>query len=162
MEIEKSKNIRIKLTWFAFAALVFLTSLCYFLGWAFETKGFIVFLAVIASEFIALWLLCFLLIKFNKSHYKIDAEAIKLCKNNQEVFSIENKNIIKIHYIRFFWTLLLQFGSGYLNITYVCETSDNKKFSTILPTGERIHSISMSLKQSKAVSKILKKELEIK
>ncbi len=96
IEIEKSKDIRKKLTGMAFLALVFLTGLCYFLGWSFEVKGFLIFLSVIVVEFVVLVVLCFLLIKFNRSRYMINRKAITFFKGNQKIFEVEQKDILKV------------------------------------------------------------------
>lgn len=160
IKIEKSKYLRLCLTLLSAIALIFITSLIYFLGWAFEINTFWIYITIMAVEIVALMLLYFVLIKANKSYYLITADSIKMFKGNQELFTLAVSNIVKINYVKFAWTLLMQMGAGYLHFEFTDGTGQIKP-SISYPNGKKIYSISMSSKQAKQVSNMVKRDLQV-
>ena len=150
------------MTGFGTVAIIFSCSLVYFLGWNFEINSFLIYLGIMIGLSFLIWIICVLLIKFERHYYLIDDSGIKLLKNNEVIFELSKTDIIELKYVRYFWTFLFQMGSGYLHLEYFCDGYKDKKFSTILSTGKAIHSISMSFNQSKQVSKILVRYIEVK
>lgn len=161
MKIYKSNNIRIKLTWLAIIGITFLCFFTCFLAWGFNIRVLLICLCIVIGLAVSLLLICLLLNKLEKQYYLIDEEGIKLYKKDRLIFIIKKADIVEMNYIRFGWAFLLQMGSGYLNITYMCDNQKDKKFSMIYPTGEAIHSVSMSLQQAKNVATLLLKHLNI-
>ncbi len=161
VKVVKNKYIQICLSFLVLAALIFSTTLVYFLGWVFEMRTFWIYLAATAAEVIVVTILCVGLIKSNKCYYLITPESVKMFKKEQELFTISNANIIKINYVGFAWALLMQMGAGFLHLEYTDETEQIKP-TISLPNGQKIYSISMSPKQAKQVAKILNKNLQHK
>jgi len=163
VRVVKSKNIRIQMTLLATFALIFSVALCYFLGWDFEIKSFIIAICVLLALVIALWLLCIFLIKYEKKYYDINNEHITLWQNNELLCELKKVDIINMQYVRFRWALLMQMGSGYLNITCPVEALTNKSYaSLIMPNGTAIFEISVSKKQAKQIAKLIGIEIVIK
>ena len=160
IKIEKSKYIRMCLTFLTAIALIFSTLLIYFLGWEFKWRTFGICMGIILLELVLLLVLCIVLIKINKSCYFITNDAIKLLKNKQEILCIQSRNIVKIDYIGFGWIFLMQMGAGYLHIEYT-EVTGELNQTTLFPR-RKIYSISMSKKQAQQVSILLNKDLKIK
>ena len=163
MRIQKSKHIRIQITVLASFGVVFAFALCYFLGWNFEIKSFAIAIGILITLLFALWLLCFLLIKFEKKYYVIEKDRITLWTKNTMLFELKSSFITEINYISFMKAFLLQLGSGYLNIYSPIEALTDKKYASIIMFEKTaIFSISMSKKQAKMVAGILNKEVKMK
>ncbi len=163
MKIQKSKFIRVRLAIVFSFAIIFSVLLCYFLGWDFKIKTFGIAILIIFILLVVLWVLCFLLIKFEQKYYVIDNKHLTIWQNNEVLCELLKDEIIEICYIRFFWLLMFQMGGGYLNVTCNMESLPNRKFaSIIMPNGIAILTISMSKKQAKDFAKIINRELIIK
>lgn len=163
MKIQKSRSIRIQITWVATFAIIFLTVFTFVLGWDFELKSFLIAVAVLVGLLSILWLVCFLLIKNEKKYFLIDNEQITLWKKDEALCKIKRADMIEMRYIKFSRAFLMQMNSGYLNITCPKEALEDKKFASIIfPDDTAIFEIAMTLKQAKEVSKILGIELIIK
>lgn len=161
MRIMKSKDCRIKIGLLYFFGIMFLTLLAYFFGFRFEWDSFLICILIILAEFILVFIICFLLIKFEKQYYIIDKDGVRLYKRDKLLFELRREDIIRANYIRFRWAFAMQLGSGYLNLTYPCDNLKDKKFSLIFPDGKAIHSISMSMKQARKAAELLIKRLEV-
>lgn len=163
MKIQKSRSIRIQITWVATFAIIFSVFFCYFLGWHFDIKSFSIALAILAGLLSLLWLLCLLLIKFEKKYFLIENEQITLWQKDELLCKVKRADIIEMRYIKYSRAFLMQMNSGYLNITCPKEALEDKKFASIIfPDDTAIFEIAMTLKQAKEVSKILGIELIIK
>lgn len=161
VKVEKSKYIRTCLTLLIAGALIFSTLFVYFLGWDFKWDTFGICIGIIIAEMIGLITLYFVLVKTNKNYYLVTNDVIKMFNSNQEVLAIPSGNIVKIHYVRFAWAMLMQMGAGYLHIEYTDGTEQIKP-TVSFPSGKKIYAISMSLKKAKEISNVLGKDLEIK
>lgn len=159
IKVEKSRYMRICLTLLAAGALLFSTLFVYFIGWEFELSTFGICIGIIVAEVLALFILCFALIKSNKYYYLITPESVRMFKNEQELFVMSNTDIIKINYARFAWIFLAQMGAGYLHMEYT-DATGNIKPTISCPNRKKIYSISMSPKQAKQIAAILNKELQ--
>lgn len=163
MKIKKSRNIRFKITGVSSFAVIFSWALCYFLGWHFEVKTFLIALSILLSLLILIWSVCYILIKFEKKYYKIENERITLWQEDKLLLELKSSDIIEMYYVRFFNAFLLQMGSGYLNITCPADILEDRKFaSLIIPNGIAILEISMSKNQAQITANILSKNLKIK
>lgn len=152
MKIIKGIYITHRLIFLGLCALVFLTSLTYFLGWKLETETFLIYAAIIAIEIIT-FIFTFLIIrKVRKKHFEFNMDKqIFLVTKKTKVYITSLGDIVQIFYVRFFWTYLLQFGAGYLHIKYKNEKGDISYYS-----------ISMSPKDVMQLTKIYRIKIEIK
>ncbi len=163
MKIQKSRSIRIQITWVTTFAIIFLTVFTFVLGWDFDIKSFLIAVSILIGLLAILWLVCFLLIKNEKKYFIIENEQITLWKKDELLCKVKKADIIEIRYIKFSRAFLMQMGSGYLNITCPIEALEDKKFASIIfPNNTAIFEISMTLKQAKEVSKILERRITIK
>lgn len=163
MKIQKSRSIRIQITLVATFAIIFSVFFCYFLGWHFEIKSFLIAISLLLGLLSMLWLFCFLLIKFEKKYYFIENEQITLWQKDKLICKVKKADIIEMCYIKFSRAFLMQWGSGYLNVTCPIEAIENRKFvSIIYPNNTAIFEIAMTLKQAKEVSNVLGRNITIK
>ena len=91
----------------------------------------------------------------------INSNSIKFVKKNEEMFVLNQDEIVNIHYVRFRWMFLFQMGAGYLHIEYNND-KDYIKPSVLYPNGKKIYSISMSQKQALKIAEVLNKSVTIK
>lgn len=162
MKIQKSKSIRLQITCLTSGGIVFSVALVYFLGWDFDIKSFFIAIGVLVVLLFALWLLCYLLIKFECEYYVIEKEQITLWRKDKTLCELKKEEMKEMSYVRFVRALTMQMGSGYLLITCRVEALPDKKFAEmIMPNGVAIFAISMSKKQAKQCAIILGKQLKI-
>lgn len=163
MKIQKSRSIRIQITLVTTFAIIFSVFLCYFLGWHFDIKSFLIAVAILVGLLSILWLVCFLLIKNEKKYFIIENEQITLWQKDELLCKVKKADMIAMSYIKFSRAFLMQMGSGYLNITCPIEALEDKKFASIIfPNDTAMFEISMTLRQVKEVAKILGRSITIK
>lgn len=162
MKIQKSKSIRLQITCLTSGGIVFSVALVYFLGWDFDIKSFSIALGVLVALLFALWLLCYLLIKFECEYYVIEKEQITLWRKDKTLCALKKEEMMEMSYVRFVRALIMQMGSGYLLIACRVEALPDKKFAEIImPNGVAIFAIAMSKKQAKQCAIILGKQVKI-
>ena len=162
MKIQKNKSIRLQITCLASSGIVFSVAIVYFLGWDFDIQSFFIALGILAGLLCALWILCYLLIKFECEYYVIEKEQITLWRKNKILCELKREEMIEMSYVRFVRALTMQMGSGYLLIACRVEALPDKKLAEmIIPNGVAIFAISMSKKQAKQCALILGKHLKI-
>src|SRR5690606_13771363 len=99
--------------------LIFLTSLGYFLGWKLEMRTLLIYILVIVLECFVAMVVFIILNKTNNKFYRFDADkTVHLIIKESEQLVLSFNKIIKVFYVRFFWTLLMQMGAGYLHIQH--------------------------------------------
>lgn len=152
MIISKGLYIKRNFVLFGLGAMIFLTSLGYFLGWKVEIPTLLIYILVIILEIVVTAFIFVILIKTNKKFYRFDIDKnVFLITKNSEEFVLSFSQIIKVFYVRFFWTILLQMGGGYLHIQY------KNKDATIINTY-----ISISPKDVKRLERMFKIEIEVR
>ena len=157
MRIERHRYAQRMLTLLGLIAVVFLSALSYFLGWDFEWITFGIFLAIVAGECIIFFLLYLLLRRFEWGYFLVDSNGIKFYKKNQEVFTIQNSEIVTLRYTSFWYTLLMQMGSGYLFITHTSQSSESRTIE--FQNAKPMYALSVSPKQAQEIATNLGKKL---
>ena len=157
MRIERHRYAQRMLSLFGLIAVIFLSALSYFLGWDFEWTTFGIFLAIVAGECLIFFLLYLLLRQFDWGYFLIDSNGIKFYKKKQEVFAIQSSEVINIRYTSFWYTLLLQMGSGYLFITHTSQSNESRTIE--FPNANPIYCLSASPKEAQKIATILDKKL---
>jgi len=152
MTISKDMYIKRNLILLGCGALMFLTSLGYFLGWKLEMMTLLIYISVIVLECFFAMVAVIILNKMNNKFYRFDVDkTVYLIIKESEQLVLSFNKITKVFYVRFFWTLLMQMGAGYLHIQH--KNNDN-----II---ENIY-ISMSPKDVKRLENIYRIKIEMK
>lgn len=152
MTISKGLYIKRNLILLGCGALMFLTSLGYFLGWKLEMMTLLIYISVIVLECFFAMVAVIILNKMNNKFYRFDVDkTVYLIIKESEQLVLSFNKITKVFYVRFFWTLLMQMGAGYLHIQH--KNNDN-----II---ENIY-ISMSPKDVKRLENIYRIKIEMK
>ncbi|MDG0888496.1 hypothetical protein [Paracholeplasma manati] len=152
MTISKGMYIKRNLILLGCGALMFLTSLGYFLGWKLEMMTLLIYISVIVLECFFAMVAVIILNKMNNKFYRFDVDkTVYLIIKESEQLVLSFNKITKVFYVRFFWTLLMQMGAGYLHIQH--KNNDN-----II---ENIY-ISMSPKDVKRLENIYRIKIEMK
>lgn len=152
MIISKGIYIKRNLILLGLSAMMFLTSLGYLLGWEIEMATLLIYILVIVLEVFVAIVVFIILNKTNSKFYKFDMDKIVYLITKDGEHSVLSFNrVVKVFYVRFFWTLLMQMGAGYLHIQY-----KNKE------NAMEIIYISMSLKDVKRLENIYKIKIEVK
>lgn len=152
MTISKGLYIKRNLILLGCVALMFLTSLGYFLGWKLEMMTLLIYISVIVLECFFAMVAVIILNKMNNKFYRFDVDkTVYLIIKESEQLVLSFNKITKVFYVRFFWTLLMQMGAGYLHIQH--KNNDN-----II---ENIY-ISMSPKDVKRLENIYRIKIEMK
>lgn len=89
MKIKKSKQIRLQITGVASFGIIFSVALCYFLGWEFEVKSFLIAIGILFVLLSVIWLLCFALIKFEKKYYVVEKDRIVLFYKDKPICELK-------------------------------------------------------------------------
>lgn len=152
MKIKKNQSIYKFLISLAFFGIISLTSFGYFLGWSITREGILIYFVIIIIEIIIGFLVYFLIDLLNKTYYIITKdEIVKIIKDGTIKVVYKWCEVVSIHYVRIWWLLLMQFGSGCLMFKY---KKNNEK--------EMICEIAMTKKQVKQIYKLYGIKIEVR
>jgi len=155
LRVEKNRYIQQRLLVFTYLGLLWWPAILIFFldpgyGMGYNLISFSILFAVIIGSALCCWLVYFVLRLLNKYHYIFDEKGVGLYRKEEELFFIEQHEIVSLVYFKwntreFILEGRIPLGSRYLHIQHAGS----------------VHSISMSAKQAVAAAKILRKEVKI-
>ncbi len=158
--IKKNKRIIINISLIVVFGFIFISTMAYFFGWSFDLNSFLIYLAIISTTTILILFVCVILIKLNKKKFVFTKETVKLYNKNELIFELDTNDIENLIYIRFLWFILFQIGAGYLHMKFI--NNENIKPSIKFANGDKIYSLSVSLKEAKLIANLLDIKIKIK